>query len=175
MKKIILLSLLVLCAVPTASAQNADDTQKKATLIFIRHAEKADDGTRNPPLSKVGEERAKRIVNWLKKTYSKVDAVYSTPYKRTQLTAQPTLNEFDIELNEYDPRDPINFINSLIASHLGEIVLIVGHSNTTPFLVNKMIGEDKFQQLDEKAYDEIFIVTANEVGKGTVEIESSAK
>lgn len=66
------------------------------------------------------------------------------------------------------------FIKKLIKDHQGEVVLIVGHSNTTPFLVNMVLGEEKFAQLDESAYDDVFIVKSKEVGKGTVEVKSSA-
>jgi len=77
-------------------------------------------------------------------------------------------------LKALSPRAPKVFVKKLIKEHAGEVVLIVGHSNTTPFLVNMVLGEDKFQQLDESDYDEIFIVKSKEVGKGKVEVKSSA-
>lgn len=174
MKKILFFLLLTVLSLSGVNAQNILGTSDSATLIFVRHAEKADDGTKNPPLTKEGEERAERINELLKKAYSKVDAVYSTEYKRTESTALPVSREFGLEIQSYDPRAPKVFIKKLIKDHQGEVVLIVGHSNTTPFLVNMVLGEEKFSQLDESAYDDVFIVKTREVGKGTVEVKSSA-
>lgn len=174
MKKLLFFFLFAVLSLSGLNAQNILGTSDSATLIFVRHAEKADDGTRNPPLTKEGEARAERIKAMLKKVYSKVDAVYSTEYKRTELTALPTSKEFDLEIQSYDPRAPKVFIKKLVKDHQGEVVLIVGHSNTTPFLVNMVIGEEKFVQLDESAYNDVFIVKSKEVGKGTVEVKSSA-
>ncbi len=174
MKKLLFFLLLTALSLSGLNAQNILGTSDSATLIFVRHAEKADDGTKNPPLTKEGEARADRIKAMLKKAYSKVDAVYSTEYKRTESTALPTSKEFDLEIQSYDPRAPKVFIKKLIKDHQGEVVLIVGHSNTTPFLVNMVLGEEKFAQLDESAYDDVFIVKSKEVGKGAVEVKSSA-
>lgn len=174
MKKIILLFCVAILSIPALNAQNSILNNDTATLIFVRHAEKADDGTNNPALTKEGETRAVRIMNLLKKTYSKIDAVYSTDYKRTEFTAQPTAKEFGLKVQKYDPRAPNVFIKSLIKDYQGKVVLIVGHSNTTPSLVNIVLGEDKFKQLDESSYDEIFVVKANDVGKAKVEMKSSS-
>lgn len=174
MKKLLFLFALILLTSPYLTAQNSVLNKDAATLIFVRHAEKADDGTRNPPLTKEGEARAVRIMKMLKKAYTRVDAVYSTPYKRTELTAEPTAKEFGVEVQKYDPRAPNVFVKSLVKDHPGEVVLIVGHSNTTPFLVNLVLGQDKFKQLDESAYNEVFVVTSSDVGKGKVEMKSSA-
>jgi broad specificity phosphatase PhoE len=54
-------------------------------------------------------------------------------------------------------------------SKKGKTVLIVGHSNTTPALVNLALGEDKYEQLDESAYGNIFIVSIDEKGEASVE------
>ncbi|XWN38344.1 MAG: phosphoglycerate mutase family protein [Balneola sp.] len=175
MKKLLFFFLFTVLSLSGLEAQNILGTSDSATLIFVRHAEKADDGTRNPPLTKEGEARAERIKAMLKKAYSKVDAIYSTEYKRTQSTALPTSKEFDLDIQSYDPRAPKVFIKKILKDHQGEVVLIVGHSNTTPFLVNMLIGEDKFAQLDESAYDDVFIVKSKEVGKGEVQVKSSAK
>lgn len=175
MKKLLFFFLFAILSLSGLDAQNILGSSDSATLIFVRHAEKADDGTRNPPLTKEGEARAERIKAMLKKAYSKVDAIYSTDYKRTQSTALPTSKEFDLDIQSYDPRAPKVFIKKIIKDHQGEVVLIVGHSNTTPFLVNMIIGEDKFAQLDESAYDDVFIVKSKEVGKGEVQVKSSAK
>ena len=41
----------------------------------------------------------------------------------------------------------------------GKTVLVVGHSNTTPYFANKILGEDKYQDIDDSVNSMLFIVT----------------
>lgn len=87
----------------------------------------------------------------------KFDAVYSTDYHRTKETALPTANANNIETTIYNPRafDLQKFVNET----KGKTVLIVGHSNTTPMYVNSFIGENKYTQIQENDYGNLYIVT----------------
>ena len=38
-------------------------------------------------------------------------------------------------------------------------VLVIGHSNTNPTFVNQVIGEKKYEWINEKNYNTLFIVT----------------
>jgi hypothetical protein len=49
----------------------------------------------------------------------------------------------------------------------GESVLIVGHSNTVPEVI-RMLGGDMVPTIDEKEFDDIFIVTVYARGKAKV-------
>ena len=42
----------------------------------------------------------------------------------------------------------------------GKAILIVGHSNTSPKLVNLLTGKDKYKELDESVYNTYWIVTS---------------
>lgn len=174
MKKIFLLFCFLVLSIPALNAQNSLLSNDVTTFVFVRHAEKMDDGTNNPPLTKEGEARAIRIKNMLKKSYSKIDAVFSTDYKRTESTAKPTADEFGLTIQKYDPRTPNVFIKSLIKDYPGKVLLIVGHSNTTPMLVNTLLDEKRFEPLDESVYDKVYVVKASDIGKGKVETKSSA-
>ncbi len=167
MKKLFLLCSILLFSGPLLG-QSTDNAAQETTLIMVRHAEKMDDGTRDPSLNDAGVERAERLANLLQEDFE-VSAVYSTPYKRTQETAKPLADLIGSEIQHYDPRDPQGFIGFLMDSKKGKTVLIVGHSNTTPALVNLALGEDKYEQLDESAYGNIFIVSIDEKGEASVE------
>ena len=167
MKKLLLLCSILLIS-GSLFGQSADTTTQETTLIMVRHAEKMDDGTRDPSLNDIGVERAERLAKLLLEDFE-VGAVYSTPYKRTQETAKPLADMIGFEIQTYDPRDPQGFIELLMEAKKGKSVLIVGHSNTTPALVNLVLGEDKYEQLDESAYGNIFIVSIDEKGEATVE------
>ncbi len=157
MKKLFLISGILLLAL-NVFAQSAESPASETTLIFVRHAEKMDDGTRNPHLNEEGKTRATRLANILLKEHN-VTAVYSTPYYRTLETASPIADSMGLEIKEYGLDDPKALVQSIIDTNKGETALIVGHSNTTPLLVNLSIGQQQFEQLDEKAYGDIFIVT----------------
>lgn len=161
-KAVIVLFALLFVAQDFALAYQTEPT----TLIFVRHAERAEDGTRNPPISEEGQKRAVNLYQALSE-YD-IKAIYSTPYKRTQMTAKPTADSLGLEVQEYGFEGIQDFLASLIIEHEGAAVLIVGHSNTTPALTNMVLGEEKFEQLEESAYGDIFIVMTSEFGSGEV-------
>ena len=164
MKKLLFATLLML-SFATANAQD-----ELTTFILIRHAEKVDDGTNNPDLTKEGQARAERLNALLKAT--DVGAIYSSPFKRTLNTVTPLANEKGLDIKEYNPRNLKDFATSMFADEKGKVVVVSGHSNTTPDVVNILLGDKRFEWLDEKEYTKIFIVTISEIGKGTVTMMS---
>lgn len=168
MKKLIVLILLMTSGY-AVYGQDSDSLSQETTLLFVRHAEKMDDGTKNPSLNEMGQERAVRLANLLMKDYH-ISAVYSTPYNRTRQTAKPIADRMKIPLYEYDLSDPNHFIEKLIEDYKGLQVVIVGHSNTTPMLVNVALGTGFYEELDENTYNKIFVVKANRAGRACAEV-----
>jgi 2,3-bisphosphoglycerate-dependent phosphoglycerate mutase len=125
------------------------------TLILVRHAEKAADGSADPPLTPEGERRAEELALVL--DLMDIRAVYSTPYRRTRRTAAPTAEKKGLGIREYKPGHEDDFIRQVIADHKGETVLVVGHSNTVPRLANAAAGRDLFSDLEDSVYDNLFI------------------
>ncbi|MEP1094066.1 MAG: phosphoglycerate mutase family protein [Cyclobacteriaceae bacterium] len=138
--------------------------QDQTTFILVRHAEKADDGTRNPPLNEVGKERALNLAALLEN--QDIAALYSTPYKRTQETLQPLAQKKGLETSEYKPRAGADWLAKLYGDHSGGTVVIVGHSNTIPNLANHLLGNETFTQFDEKEYSNLIVIVGSEVGNG---------
>ena len=127
-----------------------------STYYFVRHAEKDRNNPENidPELNQRGLGRAMHWAEILDEI--PLDAIYSTDYDRTIMTAQPTAVKQDITVQYYSPGD-IN-IAQFKADNLGKNVLVVGHSNTTPDFVNKMIGEEKYAPMDDYDNGSLFIV-----------------
>lgn len=169
MKKLFVLLITVFTLSSVGYAQEKETT----TLLFVRHAEKMVDGTKNPSLTLAGEARAKRIANWIQKEYGQLSAIYSTNYKRTLETAQFSSNLFNVPITKYGLKDPQGLVSGIIESYTGNTVLIVGHSNTTPTLVNFAIDEEKYSALDESDYSKLFIVRISEDGEAEVSIHST--
>lgn len=128
-----------------------------STFYFIRHAEKdrTDPSNPDPELNQKGLGRA---MGWAE-IFNDVplDAIYSTDYERTAMTAAPTAIKKDLTVAYYDP-STLNIIQFL-QENRGKKVLIVGHSNTTPDLVNKISGEENlFPAMDDSDNGSLFIV-----------------
>ncbi|NRB49057.1 MAG: histidine phosphatase family protein [Saprospiraceae bacterium] len=149
------LVLILCCLGSTFTPALAQDTDLLTTVIFVRHAEKADDGTRNPPLNIYGQERAARLAQLFH--LSGLAGIYSTPFHRTQQTVDPLAKALGLEVMEYPPLK-LEALDQLVKDQKGKTILIVGHSNTVPAMVNHLLGEEKLEQLSENEYDKIFMV-----------------
>jgi broad specificity phosphatase PhoE len=156
---------LILLAISLFTQVRPLQAQDLTTFILVRHAEKVNDGTADPALDEAGKQRAQKLADHLELT--DLTAIYSTPYRRTRETAAPTAQRKGLDIREYDPADS-QFLHSLLQEHAGGTVLVMGHSNTTPFLVNQLIGSRRYEQLHESDYANLFIVTVSDIGKGRV-------
>jgi 2,3-bisphosphoglycerate-dependent phosphoglycerate mutase len=126
------------------------------TVFFIRHAEKVDQ-SKNPELSKIGQERAQ---HW-KTLFAQVPlkAIYSTNYLRTIQTATPIATSKNLPILTYDLKDIT--LEKLKKEHNGQTLLIVGHSNTTPDLVNKLIDKNAYLPIEDTVFGNLYILTIN--------------
>lgn len=127
-----------------------------STFYFIRHAEKDRSNPENvdPELNQKGLGRAMHWAEILNDVA--LGAIYTTDYERTAMTAAPTSVKQDITVQYYDP-ETIN-IEQFKADNLNKKVLVVGHSNSTPEMVNKIIGQDKYYDMDDHDNGSLFIV-----------------
>jgi phosphohistidine phosphatase SixA len=146
-------------------AQLPEESKTVTTFVLIRHAEKESDGTKDPALTAEGRQRAQDLAQLL--SQANISAIYSTPFQRTRQTVQMLAKDHQLEILEYDPFEE-TVIQEMINRHPGGLVVISGHSNTTPQFVNQLIGEERYPQLDESDYGNIFMVTTEKIGKGTV-------
>ena len=152
MKKILYLIVFTL-AIFNIEAQESEVT----TYYLIRHSEKVrtNEGDKNPHLNDKGKLRSK---NW-GMVFSNVnfDFIYSTNYNRTIETATPTAKRNDLDVLFYNPRELFN--KYFQKKTKGKTVLVVGHSNTTPLFVNKIIGSYKYSAIDDLNNANLYIVT----------------
>lgn len=152
MKKLVLLLILAL-----SFGMCAQENQENTTYYLIRHAEKdrSNPNNNNPELTRKGYFRAE---TWAK-VFEKVplDAIYSTNYNRTLMTAFHTSQQQQIEISMYDAKDL--YSADFQATTRGKTVLVVGHSNTTPAFVNKILGEDRYQTMKDNDNSSLYIVT----------------
>lgn len=165
MKKLILLNLFLIfgCSINhDIFSQNAKDS---FTIFLVRHSEK-DLTTQNysdPPLSTCGYQRAEFLDSYLDDF--ELDAIYSTDFKRTKSTANPTAFSKGLSVDLYNPVDLEAFSNFLLDQK--QDALVVGHSNTTAVLAG-MLVDQKLEAFDESIYNRIYKV---EVDKHTATLD----
>lgn len=143
------------------------ESQATTTVIFVRHAEKAAVPADNPGLSDAGKQRADELARQLVEAdvIAGVDAIYSTSYRRTEETVQPVASALDLPINSYDATNTETIMDEIVRQHKGQIVLVVGHSNTVPALIGNMGASKKVPEIDENEYDNIYIVSIPWFGK----------
>ena len=124
------------------------------TYFLIRHAEKANGD--NPSLTEAGVQRSARLAAMLKE--AGVTQIFSTNYKRTFATAEPLSNVLRIPVTTYDEKDLTVAVKVFSESTKTGKALIVGHSNTTPFLVNYFMGKEVAPKMAELEYDHLYVV-----------------
>jgi broad specificity phosphatase PhoE len=160
-----LLLVLLLAASPVLRGHD-EAPAEVTTVVIVRHAEKAQDDPKDPTLSPAGQARAEALASALDS--AGVAAIYSTQYKRNILTAEPLAKRLGLSVI----RKPIagetatyakELAREVLAKEKGKTVLIVGHSNTVPELVQAFSGST-IAPLSDADYDQIFVVVVQGAG-----------
>jgi broad specificity phosphatase PhoE len=143
------------------------ESQATTTIIFVRHAEKAAEPADDPGLSEAGKRRVAELTRQLvdADVVAGIDAIYSTPYRRTQETAQPLGDALDLPINTYDGADTEAVLETILKNHKGKIILVVGHSNTVPVLIANLGASKKVPPIHEDEYDNIYVISIPWFGK----------
>lgn len=136
---------LLLAAMPAA-----------ASVIVVRHAERADAKDDASLLSRRGHKRAAALKDLLAAVPLK--AVYATEYGRTQQTASPTAQSKGLRLTVTDSEKAPALAAELKALPDTEDVLVVGHTDTIPDIL-KGLGVPGAVTVPDGEYDNLFIVT----------------
>ena len=151
-------------AVLAGCAQPGAEEPFDPTVVFlVRHAERAEDGTSDPPISEAGGERSLLLAEML--SDAGITHIHTTDLNRTRSTGRPLADAAGLEMAVYNPRDLAGLASELIATPGRHLVL--GHSNTTPEAV-AALGGDPESPIEEMEYDRLYIVTVTRDGVSTV-------
>ena len=175
-KSLLLVTLLISLAVfcQTAIAQ---EEFKPITVFVVRHAEKEAEPKQDPPLMKEGVTRSQELARVL--GGANIKAIYTSQFARTKLTADPlvaktglTVTPLTLKPNPENLRliseaSTAELINKIM-QRPGESVLVIGHSNWIPDVI-RMLGGDVVPTIDEKKFDDLFVVSVRAKGKAKVE------
>lgn len=151
-------------------------------VVVVRHAEKADDGTRDPFLATAGRARADTLALVLEN--ADVAGLIATQYQRTQQTLATLARQRGLDVTVV-PAEPggIEAHIEAIASKVREcdaegVLVIAGHSNTVPLIVEALSGR-VVSPISEWEYDRMFILLPGKAGMEVIKTrygaESAAK
>ncbi len=159
----VVLALFVFFLAGLSSCTLPSPESGELVVYLVRHAERADDGTADPPISEAGQERAQLLATML--SDAKISEIHSTDYLRTRETVAPAASLNGIKVSLYDARDLPSFAATLRSTPGRH--LVVGHSNTTPELVAELGGEPG-APITEREYDRLYVLTVREGSTSTV-------
>ncbi|KAB5491897.1 MULTISPECIES: SixA phosphatase family protein [Flagellimonas] len=155
-KPLIALAILIVGSISCKKDTKIAEDPIISTFYFIRHAEKDRTDPENPD-PELNQDGLNRAIRWAE-VFDPIplDVIYSTNYERTSMTAAPTSVKKNIDVKYYDP-NAVD-IEEFKLENEGKNVLVVGHSNTIPAFVNRMIDMEKYEDMDDSDNGSLFIV-----------------
>jgi broad specificity phosphatase PhoE len=173
MKKIIFfLSLAFICSCQTEEKTPkgyvnfetpAGEEPKITNYYFIRHAEKDLTTKDNPQLTLEGVERAAFWGEYFKD--KALDLFYTTKYMRNFQTVIPIVHHYKKNPTTYSVTKDSLFTEEFWKETYGKNAVIVGHSNTTHAFCNEILRAEKYSEIDEKQYGNLYHIQIDEKGK----------
>lgn len=142
----------LLCALLVAAAC-VSGAQAQRAIFIVRHAEKVDE-SKDAALSAAGTRRAEALASFLRE--AGVTAIYTTEFQRTTQTARPLAQALKIEPVSVT-LPGIELATRLRRDHADSVVLVVGHSNTVPELL-EALGHKEAVTIDQGDYSNLFVV-----------------
>jgi broad specificity phosphatase PhoE len=130
-------------------------TSVVTTVILIRHGERNNPSAanRDPHLNTAGKTRAKKLIHVIGQ--SGIKAIYNSHFVRSRETAQPVA--FHLGLSPIVMDEPVQIKSDILSHHAGQTVLVIGHSDTVPDLINRF-GAGSMPVIDDGEFDNLFVV-----------------
>lgn len=117
-------------------------------IYVMRHLQKAAQGP-DPALSEEGQANAVRLADWFGE--DPPSAIYVSSTRRAQMTAAPLAAKLGVVPKTYNPSDTAALVQSVKAEP--GTVLIVGHSNTVPDIIEQLGGARPADIADDRFGD----------------------
>ena len=131
------------------------------TYYVTRHLQKGEG--QDPGLTELGRRNAVRLAERLRP--APPAAIFASATRRARETAQPSVERYSLQIQEYDPRDTPALVARLRATP--GPVLVVGHSNTVPAIIEALEGH-RVGEIGEGDYGTLYRLSGP--GKGVVRV-----
>lgn len=159
LKLLVLITASFFVSAPRVALAQSPET---TTVFIVRHAEKASSTERDPSLNPAGRARAEQLIHVLAE--AEIEAIYSTPTKRTQETAEPLLSFLKRQMPQLNikPYSSSNEVAEKVKrEHTGQRLLIVSHSGAQGLaaIINELNGDPNACPIrDDYDYDNLCLV-----------------
>lgn len=142
------------------------ESRATTTIIFVRHADVLPTGS-DPALSATGLARADLLAAFLADVdvLAGLDAIFANDRKRTQQTAAPVAEVMGLDVQTADHTQIVQFMEHVITTYKGRIVLVVTEGELIPELVAELHGHQSVPAIGTNEYDNVYIVTSPWFGK----------
>jgi broad specificity phosphatase PhoE len=147
------------------------------TLVYVvRHGEKATEPRRDPGLTPEGEARADALAERF--ADAGLTGIVTSQFTRTRATARPLAKTTGLTpvVIRYRPGDfeahGRLVAEKILAGFRGGVVLVVGHSDTVPWIVRALGGPEMEQLCEATEYASVLELTLED-GRPTVFARSS--
>jgi broad specificity phosphatase PhoE len=141
------------------------------TVFVMRHAEKlvSNLADADPPLAPAGEARALELAQHFGAApkEQRLDAIIVTQLRRTQDTVRPLANRLGIPVIVVPADEPERAAKRALSEYRGGRVLIVGHSDTVPAIVEELSGVD-VGAMSEAEYGILYVVSVPRFSRAAV-------
>ncbi len=126
------------------------------TVVLVRHAERAGGTDPDVGISDAGRCRAGVLAAML--ADANVGTIYTSEVARTRQTAEPLAQKLEIRPEAIPAKDIDALAAKIRAGAPERTILVVGHSNTIPKIVELLSGE-AVPPIADSEYDRMYIVT----------------
>ncbi len=161
-RKIVLIAFLL----TTVNLAYFTPAEAQQAIFLVRHAEQAPE-VEEPPLTEVGQRRAKALAAMLKD--AGINAIYTNPRLRSIQTAEPLAKALAIESKVLPGRrdDIEGLIRRLRTHQPRDRVLVVTGSLTVPHIL-RALGHPLEVTIPPYEYDNLFVIFPRDQGEPVV-------
>jgi phosphohistidine phosphatase SixA len=128
-------------------------------VILVRHAERESSAS-DSPISAAGQARAQQLPRVLEAwtaTGARIRAIFATERLRTQQTVAPLSQSAHVPVTILNANQTTTLVKKVLAIN-GGIVVIAGHSNTLPEIM-EALGAPSGIEIEDADFSHLFLLT----------------
>lgn len=160
----------VLAVLALAAAGWAVHGASTTLVVVTRHAEKAADGSADPPLAAAGLARAERLAAILGAGPKGlgIDAIFVTQWQRTGATARPLATRLGVPVITLKDDDIAGLKARILGDYRGGRVLVIAHSDTVGPIVHELARGADAPAVGDVEYGQAYVVAIPRWSRPTV-------
>jgi phosphohistidine phosphatase SixA len=145
-------------------------TADSTTIVVIRHAEKELNAGPDPPLNAAGQARAALLARMFGDVRADwhIDAIYVSPALRNRMTAAPLAARLGVAPIVGPLGNARGLARQVLHEHAGGRVLVIGHSDSVPEIVEALSGAKHLPAIGDEEYDAMYIVSVPRIGRANL-------